>query len=169
MKKFSFLFVLVFLVMVVSACGGSSETGSDVSEDGNLTIGETGLFKTDSGDFEVVMNEVKTETGDGSEASLRGSYIVADITVTSKASKAVNVQDILGFKIYIDDTINWNNVGFDKSFSFGSQINGEVNEGDSVTGKIIFDTRNSETYTIELGGRTNPNKLVWEIAADDIQ
>lgn len=168
MKKFSFFALLVLLVMVVSACGGDSESAS-VSEDGVLTLGETGLFKTDKGDFEVTLDEIKYEAGGDGEKSLRGTYIVASATVTSKSTKAVNLEDVLPFKIYVDDVVNWNNVSVGKEYSFGSQISGEIKEGESVTGNVIFDARESETYTIILGGKTNPNKLVWDLTPADFK
>lgn len=47
-----FLFVLVLSVFLISACGGDSETGGDgISEDGTLTIGETGLYTSTAGDL----------------------------------------------------------------------------------------------------------------------
>ncbi|MFS0862319.1 hypothetical protein [Fredinandcohnia sp. 179-A 10B2 NHS] len=168
MKKFSFFAVLLFLVMVVSACGSDSESAS-VSEDGVLTLGETGLFKTDKGEFEVTLDEIKYEAGGDGEKSLRGTYIVANATVTSRAAKAVNIEDVLPFKIYVDDVVNWNNVSVGKEYSFGTQIAGEIKEGESVTGSVIFDARESETYTIILGGKTNPNKLVWELTPADFK
>ncbi|MEH7225371.1 DUF4352 domain-containing protein [Bacillus sp. JJ1566] len=170
MKKFSFWSVLILLVLLLSACGGSSETGGDgISEDGTLTIGETGLFKTTSGDFEVTINSVKYETGEDGEKALRGTYVVANATVTSRSSQAVTVDKTLPFKIFVDDVVNWNNVTPGKEFSFGTQISGEMKEGDSITGEIIFDARESETYTILLGGKTDPNKLEWSLTSDDFQ
>lgn len=170
MKKFSLLSVLILLVLVISACGGSSETGGDgISEDGTLTLGETGLFKATKGDFEITIDSVKKEAGGDGEQSLRGTYIVASVTVTSRSSTTVNVEDILPFKIYVDDIVNWNNVTFGKEYSFGGQITGEISEGESVTGNIIFDARESETYTILLGGKADPNKLEWSLTADDIE
>ncbi|WP_010676704.1 DUF4352 domain-containing protein [Bacillus timonensis] len=170
MKKFSLLSVLILLALVVSACGGSSETGGDgISEDGTLTLGETGLFKTTKGDFEVTIDSVKTEEGGDGEKSLRGTYIVASITVTSRSSTVVNVEDVLPFQIYVDDIVNWNNVTYGKEFSFGGQISGEISEGESLSGNIIFDARKSDTYTILLGGKAEPNKLEWKLTADEIQ
>ena len=170
MRKISLWFVLVLLVLVVSACGGSSETGGDgISEDGTLTIGETGLFKTTSGDFEVTLNSVKYEKGGDGETALRGTYVVANATITSRTSTAVTVEKVLPCKIFVDDVVNWNNVTAGKEFSFGTQISGEMKEGDSITGEIIFDARESEAYTILLGGKTDPNKLEWSLSADDFQ
>ncbi|MEH7236834.1 DUF4352 domain-containing protein [Bacillus sp. JJ1562] len=170
MKKFSLWSVLVLLVLLVSACGGSSETGGDgISEDGTLTIGETGLYKSTSGDFEVTINSVKYETGEDGEKALRGTYVVANATVTSRSSTAVNIEKAVPFKIFVDDVVNWNNVTAGKEFSFGTQISGEIKEGDSVTGEVIFDARESETYTILLGGKTDPNKLEWSLTPDDFK
>lgn len=170
MKKISLWSVLVLLVLVVSACGGGSKTGGDgISEDGILTIGETGLFKTTAGEFEVTLNSVKVEAGGDGENALRGTYVVANATITSRASKAVKVEEVFPFKIFVDDVVNWNNVTAGKEFSFGTQISGEINEGDSLTGEIIFDARNSETYTILLGGKAEPNKLEWSLSSEDFQ
>ncbi len=170
MKKFGLWSVLVLLVLFVSACGGGSETSGDgISEDGTLTIGKTGLYKTTKGDFEITLDNVKYESGGDGEKALRGTYVVASATVTSRSSTVVKVEDVLAFKIFVDDVVNWNNVTPGKEFSFGSQISGEIKEGDSVTGEIIFDARDSETYTILLGGKTDPNKLEWGLTTDDFQ
>ncbi|MFT4414220.1 hypothetical protein ACLM5H_10210 [Fredinandcohnia humi] len=168
MKKFNLLSMLVLLIMVVSACGGGSEETA-ISEDGVLKLGETGLFKTDKGDFEVVLNDIRYEAGGDGEKSKRGTYIVASATVTSRSSQVVNIEDILPFKIFVDEVVNWNNETYGNEYSFGSQIGGEIKEGDSVNGDIIFDSRESDSYTIILGGKTNPNKLVWELTADDFK
>ncbi|MEH7380979.1 DUF4352 domain-containing protein [Bacillus sp. JJ1533] len=170
MKKFCLWSVLVLLMLVVSACGGGSETGGDgISEDGTLTIGETGLFKTNSGEFEVTINSIKLESGEDGEKALRGTYVVANATVTSRSSTTVNIEKVLPFKIFVDDVVNWNNVAAGKEFSFGTQISGEIKDGDSVTGEIIFDARESETYKILLGAKTDPNKLEWSLTPDDFQ
>lgn len=170
MKKWGFLFVLVLSVFLISACGGSSETGGDgISEDGTLTIGETGLYSSTAGDFEVTLNSVKFETGEDGEKALRGTYVVANATVTSRASKAVNIEDVLPFKIFVDNVVNWNNVTAGTEFSFGTQISGEIKEGDSVTGEIIFDARESDTYKIMLGSKAETTKLEWDLTPDDFQ
>lgn len=172
MKKFSLWSVLLVLVLFVSACGGggSSETGGDgISEDGILTIGETGLFSTKGGDFEVTINSVKKEAGGDGETALRGTYVVANVTITSRASETTNLEKVLPFKIFVDDIVNWNTVTAGKEFSFGKQIAGEIAGGDSITGELIFDARESETYKILLGGKAEPNKLEWSLASEDFQ
>lgn len=94
---------------------------------------------------------------------------MANATVTSRASKAVNIEDVLPFKIFVDNVVNWNNVTAGTEFSFGTQISGEIKDGESITGEIIFDARESETYKIMLGSKAETTKLEWDLTSDDFQ
>ncbi|WP_117168156.1 DUF4352 domain-containing protein [Paraliobacillus sediminis] len=150
----------------------SDETDSSESEGEILSLGETGTSETVLGDFEVTPTAVRflDEIKDGpySEPHNDGVFAVVDVTLKNIDDEAIESSDITNVHIFGEDG---DSVVSNPTFPTLENFEGEIAPGEEMSGQLLFDTGQSDSYKLVFGyGRsTVSNELTWEFTADEAE
>ncbi|MUK87037.1 DUF4352 domain-containing protein [Ornithinibacillus sp. L9] len=150
----------------------SSALDSDVEDQLDLQVGDTGVFDTTLGTYEMTVDsaEVTNSEIDGISPKF-DNFILLDITIKNISEQVLDLDDLM---VSMEATDNLDMAGYtDSSGIFDSieEITGTIEPGETVAGQFITESYDSDEYFF----RKNPgnvaggssNQVIWKINTDE--
>ncbi|QQK77647.1 DUF4352 domain-containing protein [Salicibibacter cibarius] len=144
------------------------ESGNDASgdfeEDQHLTLGETGVYDTTIGTYEITLDSVSTEDEVEGEPPVNEVFIIAEVTIENISDEAVDAVDLA-----MADMMNDGETHEMAYWDYGFEGE-EIEPGESLTGELIYDEMESSYYELVYGfaSDTVANEVRWRFEEDEI-
>lgn len=146
----------------------------EVEDQLELSIGDTGIFESPLGTYEITVNEAELlgKKFEGVE-STRDDIILLDITVKNTSDEQLLVDEIMDPMEVTDDLDEAgsgdNGIGFDSI----DPLKGSLEAGEEMTGHFLTTVNKSKTYYFRLDPDVvkehDSNQVIWEIKKKDLK
>ncbi len=130
---------------------GDSVGSGSFEDQEDLSIGDTAEISTNTGEYEITINSVtKEEEVDGQTAQL-SFFILADVTVNNLSNDTLNAEDAIDI-LELTYDLDASGTGGDFSHLFDSieGLSGELNNGEELSGEIIFESDDDDEMYIRV-------------------
>ncbi|WP_163583270.1 hypothetical protein [Gracilibacillus saliphilus] len=132
-----------------------------------LSIGETGLVESVSGNYEVTIKSFEMHEEIEGEKSLMDLFVVVELAIKNVDDEVISGEDIYAGDIFNDEgTGQGNQYGYE----FINEIDEDIEVGETVEGEMIFYNNESEYYDLvwNFGAlESNATRLTWRLNADE--
>lgn len=152
--------------------GENNESESTEEEPSDLGVGDTGVFETPLGDFELTVDsaEIVGEELDG-EASILDELMVLDLTFTNIGDSVLDAEDLI---LIFEVTEMLEGSGYSngaEDFDSIEVFEGEIQPGEERTAQFIADINLADEYYF----RMNPgsaaagsiDEIIWTISDEE--
>ncbi|WP_102272014.1 hypothetical protein [Cytobacillus massiliigabonensis] len=152
----------------------STATLGNFIDQTDLRIGDTGQTESTIAKYEITLNSVKIKnTIDGKTPSL-DHYFLGEITLKNIGETAFDAADIVDNLAFTEDLKFGGDGDFSKLYTEVNPLIGKVEPGQSVTGDILFQGIDSDTYYIRtkkglLSSGAVKNDTIWSFTKKEIQ
>lgn len=149
-------------------------TPANFEDQTDLKIGDTGQTESTIAKYAITLNSVKIkETVDGKSPSL-DHYFLGEITLKNIGDTAFDATDIVDNLAFTEDLKFGGDGDFSKLYTEINPLVGTVEPGQTVTGDILFQGIDSETYYIRtkkglISSGAVKNDTIWSFTKKEIQ
>lgn len=143
----------------------------EVEDQLDLTVGDTGVFHTTLGRYEMTLNAKLLGTEYDGEETLLDELILLEITVKNIGENEILIEEVM-HSMGVSDKKNGTN-SYDGAEDFESieKFTGTLAPGEEKTGEFIGDVYASDEYYFKkdsgnIGGGSS-NQVIWTIKSDE--
>ncbi|KGA96958.1 hypothetical protein AJ85_17285 [Alkalihalobacillus alcalophilus ATCC 27647 = CGMCC 1.3604] len=140
----------------------------------DLKLGDTAQVSTNTGEFEITVKSVKREDEIDEENSQLDTFHIVSVEVKNIGSAAIDAGELKGMFEMTDflegsgepEVSNW--------FESFDALDGEINEGQGLTGEMVYQVYEADTYYLRItdglvASDAVKNQVTWSFAQDEVQ
>ncbi|WP_078556705.1 DUF4352 domain-containing protein [Bacillus alkalicellulosilyticus] len=131
-----------------------------------MTLGETGLYDTPVGKFDITVHSVKISESEGEHFPISDVFLIFDISLKNNHNEEVNSIDILRSVLFNE---NETSSGNQFHLDFIEEFPITVSPGETVTGQLIFDHFESSYYELVFGHALPAEDIIWRFNIDEAE
>lgn len=167
MKKVLLLFIFALFAIGITACGESTISKVDPSEESEkensgvevFSIGDT--VNVDG--LNVTLNSVRVSTGDEWLKPEFGKYVILDLSFENTTDQAKNVSTMLQMSLSDDQGYSH---GIALYTGTKGSVDGEVGPGRTVRGEVAFDVGDSSFYEFIFEDPFLTGQAIWKFSLE---
>jgi len=140
----------------------------------DLTVGDTGVFDTTLGKYEMTLNSAKLLGAEfDGEETLLDELILLDITIKNVSDNEMKIEELMESMGVSSDLDGSNSYDGAEDFDSIDKFAGVLAPGEEKSGQFITDVYTAEEYYFkkDTGNITggSSNQVIWTIKADEAQ
>ena len=149
-------------------------SSGDFKDQTELKIGDTGQAESTTGKYEITVNSVQMKDEINGKAPSIDHLFLVDVTVKNIGDSTIDAMERIGT---LELTANLEGGGWGedtKFYQLSNPLTGTLEPGQSVTGEVVFQGFDGETYYIRadiglIGAGAVKNKTTWTFAKSEAQ
>lgn len=157
---------------------GSDDTDSstdvfevDTEDQLDLGVGDTGVFDTTLGTYEITLLSAKLEEDINDEPSELDGYIILEYKIKNTSQETQNVEDLIQ-SLEVTDSLEGSGFGDGTEYFDGfEKLSGELEPNEEIEGTFLTHVYNSEEYYFRKDpgnvAAGSSNQVIWTIKADE--
>ena len=140
----------------------------------DLKIGDTGQAESTTGKYEITVNSVQMKDEINGKVSSIDHLFLFEVTVKNIGDSTVDALERIGTLEFSNDPESGGRAEYTKSYQLSNPLTGTLEQGQSVTGEVVFQGFDSETYYIRtdiglIGAGAVKNKTTWTFNKSEAQ
>lgn len=180
-KKTCFIAILFISILMLAACSNGEEAVSsdekestDKEQPGNqrhLVLGDTGLFATELGTYEITLNNATFLDDEPIDVKTKlEKVILLDLTIKNTSSHSLDAEKLLLSMGIVDDLDLAGEQDRSDVYTSVEHFTKEIKSGEEVTGQFITETNVADDYYFRDDAVAGVNnQVIWKVQAEQVR